>query len=252
MSSLSAELTTAYLFVTRCLISNSIVRPKDLDGFLSVTKEMMANIASMKIDSASISLSSQCCPNKELIDEKPMINEVDKAYREKTKIITNFIIDSDRNKIFLNNYIKYIYAYIYDYSDKEENKIINKHPHLSSPVFSYMFCTPIFLIGDTTITAYHIYHTVDKVALFWIKIIAGDSMTIKNVDICLDSLLDITFDNIVSVMEQGAIMSAIEKLTKEYTLSFQEDKRSYILNYPINKEFTLSLYLPKAYFRFKR
>ena len=257
MSSLSTELTTAYLTVTKIFTSNSITRPKDLDGFLSITRKMMANFAHMKFNANTISTSNSVCYNDELIDEKSAINGLDMVYREKTSIITKFISDNDRNKNFLNNYIKYVYAYIHEHYDEEKITTINEHPHLSSSVFSNMFCLPIFIIDENTITANHFYYTVNPntnkdVNLFRINIFAGKTTTVKNTDIDVDPLLDITFDNIVSIMEQCAIMSAIEKLTKEYGIDFQEDDNKYVLNYAINEEFILSLYLPKAYFRLKR
>lgn len=257
MSSLSTKLTTAYLAVTKIFTSNSITQPKDLDGFLSITRKMMADFAHMKSNAKSIFTSNSVCYNDGLIDGKSAINEIDKLYREQTTIITKFISDNDRNKNFLNNYIKYVYAYIHQHYDKEKITTINKHPHLSSPVFSAMFCLPIFIVSDGTISANHFYHTVNPntnndVNLFRINITGGKTTTVKNTDIDVDPLLDITCDNIVSIMEQCAIMSAIEKLTKEYGISFQENEGEYVFNYAINVEFTLSLYLPKAYFRLKR
>lgn len=258
MLNLSSDLTAAYCMITKSLIRNPTYQPKDLDEFISITRKMMDKFTAMNIDPASISSSNRFRFNKKIIDNhNSQLNDFNKAYREQAAVITNFITACDKNKNFLNNYIKYIYAYIYEYCDKKKKKIMNKHPYLSSPVFSAMFCMPIFLISDDTISANHYYHAVNPttnqtVNLFRINIIAGKTTTVKNTDIYVNSLLDITFDDMVSTMEQCAIMSVIEKLTKEHGVSFQENESEYVFNYAINVEFSLSLYLPKAYFRLKR
>ena len=191
---------------------------------------------------------------------KEMFLETRKIILTDVKIIMDFIHKSDRNKQFLDGYIKHIDRYFH----RLIGNIINNHPFLTTQSLAKMFMDPYIVERNGRLVAMHYYiddeprsindkhRSIDQFdELFSIDFCMGMFQANDTVTLPSHKILKLEYAGAVSIEIKEAIKTYLEYAINE-DIRIYESNNCYTLTHPLDDEFSLILFLPKDYFRLKK
>lgn len=230
---------------------------KNIYGFIEVMEEMLKRSGSMHSSEVAdyISLIGNA-DNKTTMPHNDEFSDIRKKTYTDTKLMMDFIYESDRNQIFLNGYIEYVASHFHYY----KRNIINAHPFLKTQCLVDMFMNPLIIENNGCLGARHYYssnalddegtrdviYTID----FWMGLFIVDDA----VEITPDKLLKLEFSGAVSSEAREAITTYIDYAINDDVYAYVSTDH-YVLTHLLSDTFhtfSLTLFLPKEYFRLKR
>lgn len=249
------ELSTAF-FNMRNKYLNTMIKAsiKNIDAFIKAMEIAIIESGLMLSDDVSDNLATLLNMDKEATDiTKDQFLEIRKNVIIDAKIIMDFINESDRNKQFLDGYLKHIDQYFLRFNDKT----INNHPFLTTKYLTKMLMEPFIVDRDGYLTAMHFYY--DDVSrsknefneLFSIDFTMGIFTPDDAIVIPSHNILELRYAGAVSDGVKEAIISYLDYAIKKEITVYESDY-CYILTHPLDDDFSLTVFLLKDYFRLKR
>ena len=255
MSDLS-KLSEAYKFmITNSLVSIEKNDINNLDDFVQAMEKTVKRISNdfsarnMKRVTGTVNLDYK--HKKQIKDMFSNLHINSITYAD---IICGFINKSDINKQFFSGYIEHITRYIV-YTNV--SALIN-NPLLPDLSLTDAMTNPIFIEKDHFRGSKHHYLISDPdnsncpIPLFSINFdLYLSSINIQQ-KIPIDQKIELVFSGLVSIDIQNIVNKVIRHLMSIGNTTPCLYNGDLQILHRIDEEFTLSLYLPKAYFRLKR
>ena len=249
------ELSTA-LFNMRNKYLNNIIKVsiKNIDAFIKAMEIAIIGSGFLLSDDVSDNLATLLNMDKETAAiSKDKFLEIRKNIITDVKIIMDFANESDRNKQFLDGYIKHIDQYFLRFNDET----INNHPFLTTKYLTKMLMEPIIADNDGYLIAMHFYYDDEPRSknefneLFSIDFTMGIFTPDDAIVIPSHNILELEYAGAVSNGVKEAIISYLDYAIKKEITVYESD-HCYILTHPLDDDFSLTVFLLKDYFRLKR
>ncbi len=249
------ELSTAFFNMRNKYLNNMIKASiKNIDAFIKAMEITIIESGFLLSDDVSDNMATLFNMDKEATDiTKDKFLEIRKNVIIDAKIIMDFINESDRNKQFLDGYLKHIDRYFFRFNDKT----INNHPFLMTQHLAKMFMEPFIVDRDDYLAAMHYYyddiHCNDNQFndIFSIDFTMGIFIPDDAIVIPSHKILELEYAGAISNGVKEAIISYLDyAINKEITV--YESDYCYILTHLLDDDFSFTVFLLKDYFRLKR
>ena len=243
LNELSGALSSMRNGYLKSVVKGSV---KNIESFIQAMEMVVVESGFLLSDDVSDNMATLFNMNKETF------LEARKLVLTNTKLIMDFIHKSDINKQFLDGYIKHIYSHFHYY----QGNIINDHPFLTTPYFVKMLMEPLVVDYGGHLIASHYYITDEESSSYRFN-------ELFSLDFCMglftpDDAVEIPSNTILNLDYAGALNSGIKEAIGTYLdyaikheATVYESDRAYILTHLLDDEFSITLFLPKEYFRLK-
>ena len=249
------ELSEALYIMRNKYLNNTMsATVKDIDSFIEAMGKVIKGSEFLLSDSFSDNLVTILNMDKETdVISKDKLLEMRKNVIIYTKTIMDFIDEWDRNKHFLDGYIKHIGRYFLSINGNK----INNHPFLMSQHLAKMFMEPFIADRDDYLIAMHYYYDDIPCSdnqfneIFSIDFVMGIFTPYDAIVIPSHKILELEYAGAVTNGVKEAIISYLDYAIKKDITVYESDN-CYTLTHQLDDDFSLNLFLLKEYFRLKR
>ena len=250
---MSDNISKAYDILLGVFIRSSKVgNIKDIDDFILSTEKALKKVSVALTDNTHKLITTTFSLNDVQSNEiKEKFLEFRRESIESAKIILDYINESDTNKKFFTGYIEHVVSNLYFL----DGNIINAIPNIDIQSISEILIQPKFVHFDDFLGVLHSYYIEDpnnsnnQTTLFSINFDLNLDLTDESLLIIKNDGIELEISGIVKRDLREDIKLIFENLIKLENTKLYEVKNHILVVRKLDEDFSLTLFLPKDYFR---